>query len=93
MLHHSISDVRILARAYLDATGVSARALSLEITQSSGNSTYSEKLIQRLLDGKSCKAESLELASNWLKANWPESAAWPLEPVRHVVDKLKSAAE
>ena len=82
MLHHSISDVRILARAFLDATGVSARALSLKITQSSGTSTYSEKLIPRLLAGQSCRAESLELASNWLRANWPENAAWPLEGVQ-----------
>ena len=80
MLHHSISDVRILARAYLDATGTSARVLSLKILQPAGvrPSSYCEKLIGRLLDGKSCRAESLELASNWLQENWPDDVPWPL---------------
>ncbi len=77
---HPISHVRILARAYLDATGISARVLSLKITQSSGVgvSQYSEKLIGRMLDGKSCRAESLELASDWFRENWPERVPWPL---------------
>ncbi len=78
MMHHSISDVRLLAQVYLDAMPVSARELSLRITRSSGVTTYSQKLIARLLDGKSCRAESLELASNWFRENWPEKVPWPL---------------
>ncbi len=78
MMHHSISDVRVLAQTYLDATGKSARAISLEITRSSGVSQYSEKLIRRLLFGASCNAETLELASNWFRDNWPSDVPWPL---------------
>ncbi len=81
MKHHSISDVRILARVYLDAMPISARQLSLDITRSDGVTTYSQKLIARLLDGKSCRAESLELASNWFQEHWPEKVPWPLEVV------------
>ncbi len=76
---HPISHVRILARAYLEASPwTSARQLSLEITRSGGTTTYSQKLIARLLDGKSCRAESLELASNWFRENWPSDVPWPL---------------
>ena len=79
MLHHSISDIRILARAYLEASPwLSARELSVEITRSSGRDIYSEKLIRRVLDGKSCYAENLELASNWFRDNWPSDVPWPL---------------
>ncbi len=86
MLHHSINDVRILARAYLEASPwLSARELSLEITSSagrmnkSGGAIYSDKLITRLLAGKSCYAENLELASNWFRDNWPPEVSWPEE--------------
>ncbi len=93
MLHHSISDVRILARAYLEASPwISARVLSLEITSSSGRAIYSDKLITRLLAGKSCLAENLELASNWFRDNWPPEVSWPQEVAWPEAEPLQFSA-
>lgn len=97
MLHHSISDVRVLARDYLAAKPINAltgkpitkRELSLEITRSAGRTTYSEKLIARLLAGHSCRAESLELASNWFQDNWPDDIPWPQSILRQAVVQLR----
>jgi hypothetical protein len=93
MLHHSINDVRVLARTYLEATGIGASTLSRKITGAPNNHEGSQKLVPRLLAGKSCRAESLELASNWFQENWPSDVPWPLEQGQPDIDKLRSAAQ
>jgi hypothetical protein len=78
MRPYSLAQTRILADAYCRATGQTPRALSGQIF---GTSNY--KIISRILANNGCSAANLERASEWLTANWPEKAAWPISAPRN----------
>jgi hypothetical protein len=76
----SISQLRILAGRYCDITSQTPHAVSGLIF-----GDRNRKVITRLLDGGGCTAESLERASEWLAANWPDNHPWPIAASRNGV--------
>jgi hypothetical protein len=74
---YTVDQLRVLARAYIDATGIAPSALSRAIT-GAGNSRFGNSaVIPRLLAGKSCVMEHGEMASRWFEQNWPDDLPWP----------------
>jgi hypothetical protein len=67
---YSSNDLRLLARAYLKATGVPISTLGRQVA---GN----DKLFVGLLEGRDCRALSAERASRYFDENWPPGAKWP----------------
>lgn len=67
--------LRRLAAAYCAATG---NTLSQLGRNAIGNNT----IFVRLAQGYGCNARSAEKLSLWLRKNWPEGLAWPLDEDR-----------
>lgn len=76
----STAQLRILAERYCDATKQTPYAVSGLIF-----GDRNRKVISRLLDGGGCTAESLERASEWFSANWPDGRPWPISASRNGV--------
>jgi hypothetical protein len=74
MVNHTLDEIRVLARAYIDATGIKATRLSKIVTGKPNN----DKLIISILAGNSCLTHHSEAASRWFRANWPKHERWPL---------------
>lgn len=73
-MNHSLDDLRILARAYLDASpGLLASKLSREVSGVKNN----DKFIGRIIDGKGCTMTLGEKASQFFEDNWPDNVPWP----------------
>jgi len=77
MRPYSIAQLRILAERYCDATDQTPHAVSGFIF-----GRANQKMIARLLAGGGCSAESLEQASEWFSANWPDTP-WPISASRN----------
>jgi hypothetical protein len=69
---YSAPELIILARAYLDATGVVESTLSRHCA---GN----DKTVSRMLLGFDCTARTAEKMSRWFAVNWPIGLEWPRE--------------
>jgi hypothetical protein len=91
MVNHTLDELRVLARAYLDATGMSLTRLSKTITGKPNN----DKLIIGILAGHSCLTHHSEAASRYFRANWPVATPWPLDcdPPYTTRSMRRSAAE
>jgi hypothetical protein len=77
-MNHTITELRALARAYLDAhPKIGPTTLSRRINGAQHSRAGSEKFITRLLAGHSCLMEQGERASAWFHENWPPDAPWP----------------
>jgi len=63
-------DLRVLAAAYVKATGVSLSALSKE-------SAKNERFLFRLMRSEGVNLKKAEGVFRWLSDNWPDGAAWP----------------
>jgi hypothetical protein len=74
---HTADELRILARAYIDGTGIAETSLSRTITNSDRPRAGNSMLITRLLAGQSCGMKLGETASDWFDANWPADVQWP----------------
>jgi hypothetical protein len=74
---HTADELRVLARAYIDGTGIAETSLSRTITNSAQPRAGNSMLITRLLAGQSCGMKLGELASDWFDANWPTDVQWP----------------
>ena len=90
-MNHSPTDLRTLARAYLDATGMGVSTLSRKITGATNSRTGNEKLIRRVLAGHDCTMSRGEAAWSWFEANWPEGTPWPASVARCIC--TREAAE
>jgi hypothetical protein len=75
MVNHTLDEIRVLARVYVDATGIKETRLSKVITGNPNN----DKLIGGILAGAQCWAVHAEAASRWFRENWPADVPWPLE--------------
>ncbi len=69
---YRMTELRRLAEAYIAATGVSANALSNQISGQSNN-----RMIGRLLDGHGMSGPSIEATSDFFERQWPQGVAWP----------------
>jgi hypothetical protein len=67
---YSGTELIILTRHYLAATGIAAATLSRRVT---GHT----KLFGRLLDGYDCTMRTAEAASIWFDLYWPFDLPWP----------------
>jgi hypothetical protein len=70
---YSRAELIILAKAYIDLTGIAVSTLS---TRACGN----DKTFSRLFEGLDCTARTVERASNWFDVNWP-TGPWPAEVI------------
>jgi hypothetical protein len=67
---YSAVELAILAKQYLDHTGVALTTLSRHAV---GNT----KMFERLLEGYDCTGRSLEAASLFFDLKWPAEIPWP----------------
>ena len=74
MVNHTLDEIRVLARVYLEATRMSPTRLSKTITGQKNN----DKLIVSILGGSSCLSHYSEAASRYFRENWPDDVPWPL---------------
>jgi hypothetical protein len=74
---HTADELRILARAYIEATGIAETSLSRTITNSDRPRAGNSMLITRLLAGQSCGMKLGEMASDWFDTNWPADVERP----------------
>jgi hypothetical protein len=72
---YSTDELRILAKRYLEATGIAISTLGIRAASN-------DKLFGRLLAGLDCTARSAERGSDWFDANWPDELPWPSEITR-----------
>jgi hypothetical protein len=80
MMNHPIDDLRILARAYLEARpGMAASSLSRIVSGVKNN----DKLIARIIDGKGCTMALGERASRFFEDHWPDNTPWPSNVPRY----------
>ena len=83
---YSADQLRIIAQAYIDGTGISPATLGAYIADN-------EKLIIGLLAGRDCLTRQAGLASDWFSLNWPPWAdsKWPAEIRREAGFRRKDA--
>ena len=67
---YSADQLKVLAQAYIDGTGISPASLGAHIADN-------DKLITGLLAGRDCLTRQAGLASDWFSLNWPPWLPWP----------------
>ncbi len=75
MLAYTSRALAIIAKVYIDATGIPATRVGLRIC---GN----DKLIKDMMKGRDCLTASAQIASDWFDQNWPLHVRWPDEVIR-----------
>lgn len=71
---YTVSELVLLARAYIAATGISASRLGIL-------AAAHDRLFIRLFEGYDCRADMVERASRWFDAQYDPSW-WPEEVER-----------
>jgi hypothetical protein len=69
---YSTAELVILAKAYLEATGIAPSTLGTRVANN-------DKLFIRLIAGLDCTARNAERASRYFDETWPVWLPWPEE--------------